>query len=139
MYERYRKTESSMPTRFRPPSASESCDWMSSRVGATGVGSGVTSGVGGGGRWGRRGGRRRSRALTTEVVRPVPAVGCAGAVDAGDPHHLEVGVQHVGVVPGRVLPQVERPLRRVDTGGQVLALPGVVAVAEGGHALEGGA
>src|SRR3970282_21097 len=52
MYERDRTTESSMPTRFRPPSASESCDWMSSRLGATGVGSGVTSGVGSGvGSW----------------------------------------------------------------------------------------
>jgi hypothetical protein len=39
-------------------------------------------------------------------------------------------------VPGRVLPEVERALRRVGTGDQVLALPGVVAVAEGGHALE---
>src|SRR3990172_159569 len=115
MYERYRTTESSMPTRFRPPSASESCDWMSSRLGATGGGSGGTAGGGGGG------------ALDTEIVRPVPAVGCASAVDAGDADHLEVGVQHVGVVPGRVLPGVEGGLSGVWARSQVLALPGVVA------------
>src|SRR3972149_473591 len=152
MYERCRKTESSMPTRFRPPSASESCDWMSPWLGTTGVGSGVTSGVGsGGGSWvgsgvgsgggGRRRGRGwgRGRALATEVVGPVPAVGASGTVDAGDAHHLEVGVQHVGVVPRRALPEAERALCRVGARGQVLALPGVVVIAEGGHTLERGA
>src|SRR3989304_5746533 len=96
-------------------------------------GRGRPRGRGGGGGGGSGSRRRRGGALATEIVRPVPTVGAATGVDAADAYHLEVGVQHVGVVPGRVLPEVERARGRVGARGRVLALPGVVAVAEGGQ------
>src|SRR3972149_5404299 len=100
---------------------------MLSWLGIMAIGLGVDSGLGSGGGCGGGGGGGRA----AEVGGPGPAVGGGLAVDAGDADDGEAFVEHVGVVSGRVFPELEGTLGRVHARCEVLALPGGDVVAGG--------
>src|SRR5660398_229395 len=75
--------------------------------------------------------------VSAEIRVPVVSVGRTGDVFSGDPYHLVLRLQHVRIVPGRVLPALEHLRRRFETGGNILARVGIVIVANGFHPVPG--
>ena len=87
--------------------------------------------------WSRRG-RGTDRLIEEAAVscRPVNFPGRGPVDDAADADRTECGVEHDGVVAGRIPPDVKHLRARGVAGGDGLGLGGLVVIAERGEAHE---